>query len=92
VYGEPLHQPAAADEVGAIADFDALERAFLRIPLDQRVALVLTHYAGYSAPEVAGMLGVPTGTVYSRIHNGARAMRQALAQPPVAAPTTETSR
>jgi RNA polymerase sigma-70 factor (ECF subfamily) len=77
---------AATDQFAAIADHDALERAFLSVPTDQRIALVLTHYVGYSAPEVAAILGIPTGTVYSRIHYGARAMRGALG------PSTESSR
>ena len=64
---------------GSLADHDELERAFLHLPADQRIALVLTHYVGYSAPELAVILNVPTGTVYSRLHYGARAMREALA-------------
>jgi DNA-directed RNA polymerase specialized sigma24 family protein len=40
--------------------------------------LVLTHYVGLPAAEVAEILGIPTGTVYSRLHNGNRAMRASL--------------
>jgi RNA polymerase sigma-70 factor (ECF subfamily) len=72
-------EPAAnGDEFGRLADHDELERAFVRLPADQRIALVLIHYVGYSGPEVAEILNVPTGTVYSRLHYGARAMREAL--------------
>jgi RNA polymerase sigma-70 factor (ECF subfamily) len=79
------------DDFASIAEHDALERAFTKLPADQRIALVLTHYLGYSAPEVATILGVPTGTVYSRLHYGARAMRGALASVPAApAATTES--
>ena len=61
--------------------------------MDQRIALVLTHYVGYSAPEVAAILGIPTGTVHSRIHYGARAMRDALSiSPAITGPSTESSR
>ena len=71
------------DDYARIADHDELERAFARLPADQRIALVMTHYVGYSAPELAVILDVPTGTVYSRLHYGTRAMRDALdVQPP----------
>jgi DNA-directed RNA polymerase specialized sigma24 family protein len=40
--------------------------------------LVLTHYVGLPAPEVATILGIPVGTVYSRLHHGTRAMRSSL--------------
>ena len=80
VFGNAVEH-AGADEYGRLADHDELERAFMRLPADQRIALVLTHYVGYSAAELATILGVPSGTVYSRLHYGARAMREALAQP-----------
>ena len=83
---EPL---APGDAFSQIADHDELERAFVRLPVEQRVALVLTHYMGYSATELASILNVPTGTVYSRLHYGARAMRQALGEPN--APQSATS-
>ena len=79
VLGTGLETPADGDAYGQLADHDELERAFLKLPADQRIALVLTHYVGYSAPELAVILNVPTGTVYSRLHYGARAMRDALA-------------
>ena len=85
-YGAPIDARAAGDAYRQIADHDELERAFTSLPADQRIALVLTHYVGYSAPEVARILDVPTGTVYSRLHYGARAMREALAGS-AAAPT-----
>jgi DNA-directed RNA polymerase specialized sigma24 family protein len=44
--------------------------------------LVLTHYVGLSAPEIAAILGVPAGTVHSRLHYGARTMRAVIAGPP----------
>jgi RNA polymerase sigma-70 factor, ECF subfamily len=81
VYGHPIDLPARGDEYARVAAHDELERAFLKLPADQRIALVLTHYVGYSAAELAGILGVPAGTVHSRLHYGARAMRAALAGP-----------
>lgn len=45
---------------------------------DQRRALVEVHWRGRPYAEVAAELGVPEGTVKSRVHYGLRAMRVAL--------------
>lgn len=68
------------DELSRFADRDELERAFLELSVDHRAVLVLTHYVGLSAAEAGAILGVPPGTVASRLHYGARAMRSALAR------------
>jgi hypothetical protein len=41
--------------------------------------IALLHYVGLTAPEVGAILGIPVGTVYSRLHYGARTMRAAIA-------------
>jgi RNA polymerase sigma-70 factor (ECF subfamily) len=93
VFEEPLDRPADRDDFATVAEHDALERAFQRLSAEQRIALVLIHYVGYSQAEAASILGVPPGTVASRLHYGARAMRAALAQAPAApAATTESPR
>ena len=40
--------------------------------------LTLHHFAGYAPSEIAGILGIPGGTVRSRLHNAHRAMRASL--------------
>lgn len=75
----PLGLHAAGDDYARLVDNDALEGAFLALSADHRIVLLLAHYAGYSAPEIATILGVPTGTVYSRLHYAMQAMRAALA-------------
>jgi RNA polymerase sigma-70 factor (ECF subfamily) len=82
-----IDQAVEGDTARQLAERDEIERAFLRLSVEQRAALVLTHYLGYPAAEVAAICGVPTGTVYSRVHSGAAAMRAAL----TAAPPTETT-
>jgi RNA polymerase sigma-70 factor (ECF subfamily) len=80
---------ATGDDYARLVEHDALEGAFLTLSADHRVVLLLAHYAGYSAPEIAAILRVPTGTVYSRLHYAMRAMRAALAPTPgVPAATT----
>ena len=61
-----------------LANRDQLERGFRRLDTDQRSVLVLHYYLGYRLDEVAEVLGVPTGTVRSRLHRASRAMRAAL--------------
>jgi RNA polymerase sigma-70 factor (ECF subfamily) len=74
-------EPAApADEFVRLADRDELERAFLGLSLEHRAVLVLTHYLGMSAPDVARTLGIPAGTVYSRLHYGTRQLRGILVE------------
>lgn len=73
---------APNDDFASIADRDQIERAFLRLSVEQRAALVLTHYVGLPAREVAAILGIRPGTVSSRLHYGAKAMREILSPSP----------
>ncbi len=57
-----------------IIDRDELERAFRRLPPDQRALLVLRHYAGLETAAIADILGIPDGTVRSRLHHAHRVM------------------
>ena len=66
------------DVAAVIADRDQLERGFRRLTKDQRAAIVLQHYLGYSLPQIAELLEIPVGTVGSRIHAAKRALRAAL--------------
>jgi RNA polymerase sigma-70 factor (ECF subfamily) len=67
-----------ADAITRLADRDQLERAFLELSVDHRAVLVLTHYVGLRAAEIAAILEIPPGTVSSRLHYAALAMRAAL--------------
>jgi RNA polymerase sigma-70 factor, ECF subfamily len=68
----------APDQYGGVADRDQIERGFQRLTAEQRVVLVLQHYAGLSQAEIADVLGIPVGTAGSRIHYAARALRAAI--------------
>ena len=61
-----------------LADRDQLERGFRRLDVDQRTVLVMHYYLGFSLDEAAEVLGVPPGTVRSRLHRAINAMRAAL--------------
>ena len=71
-------ETAVSDETGAVADRELLERGFSRLKPDQRAVLVLHYYSGFSAAEIAHMLGIPEGTARSRLHYATEAMRAAL--------------
>lgn len=56
----------------------ALERAIQALPVDQREAIVLRHRLGLSHIEMARLLGVPEGTVKSRLARALAALRADL--------------
>jgi RNA polymerase sigma-70 factor (ECF subfamily) len=55
-----------------------IEEAMRRIGEDHRHVLVETHFRGRPYVEVAAELGVPEGTVKSRVYYGLRALRVVL--------------
>jgi RNA polymerase sigma-70 factor, ECF subfamily len=67
-----------ASDLITVNDRDQLERAFRRLTLEQRSVLVLHHYVGLTAEQVADRLGIPVGTVKSRIHHATDALRASL--------------
>jgi RNA polymerase sigma-70 factor (ECF subfamily) len=71
-------EPGEADGSGRLADRDQLERAFRRLPIDQRCVVVLHHYQGLPLTEVAGLLGIPVGTARSRLHYALLVLRAAV--------------
>ncbi len=74
----PLDRAAPGDAAGDLADRDQLERGFRRLPVEQRAVLVMHHYLGLRLPEIAETLGIPEGTVRSRLHYATLAMRAVL--------------
>lgn len=60
------------------ADRDEIDRGFRRLKAEQRAVLVLHHYLGFNDREVAEVLGVPAGTVKSRLNRATAAMRASL--------------
>jgi len=62
----------AGDDVGV------LDAALRRLDADQRAILVLHHLEGRSVAELAEALGIPAGTVKSRLHTARIALQAAI--------------
>src|SRR4249919_1003086 len=69
---------STGDHAGVVAARDQLERGFTRLKPEQRAVVVLHYYSGFSAAEIARMLGIPEGTARSRLHYATEALRAAL--------------
>lgn len=78
ILAERALQPNVPDDVSGIVDRDQLERAFRRLSLQHRAVVVLHHYLDLPREEVAQVLGVPIGTVHSRLRHAMAALRAAL--------------
>jgi RNA polymerase sigma-70 factor, ECF subfamily len=74
----PASEPSVADGTSTVVDRDQLERGFRRLSIDHRAVVVLHHYLDMPLEEVAETLGVPPGTVRSRLHHAMRGLRAAL--------------
>jgi RNA polymerase sigma-70 factor (ECF subfamily) len=66
------HGALRAVEAGQVRD------ALGDLPAEQREALTLAYFGGYSQREVATLTGVPLGTVKSRMFSGMRRLRSVL--------------
>ena len=66
------------DPTSRLLDHDQLDRGFRRLPVDQRAVLVLYYYLGLRPEEAAAVLGLPPGTVRSRLQRAITGMRAAL--------------
>jgi RNA polymerase sigma-70 factor (ECF subfamily) len=81
---EELSPMAPAREAGPAVEADrralraAFEAALAGLPERQRMAVVLFDLEGFSHAEIAGILGVPEGTVRSDVFHARRALRGPL--------------
>lgn len=55
-----------------------LKQALLQLPPEKRIPLLLKYYYDYSYQEIAACLGIPIGTVRSRLHSAVHCLRTIL--------------
>ena len=73
----PESPGADLDAIGAVVA-DHVKAALRELPVEQRTAMMLAYYGGYTQREVAALVGVPLGTVKSRMFAAANRLRAAL--------------
>lgn len=83
IYAAASHtsdQGRSAEDVAldGIVDLD-VRSALAAMPEDFRMAVYLADVEGFSYKEIADIVGVPAGTVMSRLHRGRKLLRASLA-------------
>jgi RNA polymerase sigma-70 factor (ECF subfamily) len=83
----PIDSPATSDMAGSVADRDLVDQAMRRLGQDERAVVVLHYFLGMPLTDVAAALGIPTGTVKSRLHRALGEMRTKVVSGPVTSPS-----
>lgn len=78
--GSAVRRLAAPPDQDARLELRDLDRALRQIPEEQRQVLLLVGMEGMSYEEAAGLVGVPVGTIMSRVARGREALRRQVAR------------
>lgn len=70
---------AEVEVLEQLPDVD-VKRALASIPEEFRMAVYLVDVEGFSYKEAAEIIGIPTGTIMSRLHRGRKQLRELLAE------------
>jgi RNA polymerase sigma-70 factor (ECF subfamily) len=74
---DPSQLEALATDEHRAEDLDVID-AVLELPLERRTVVALRYWAGFSPPEIADVLAIPTGTVNSRLARALEELRSRL--------------
>lgn len=78
---DTMHEPGthgADEEAWLRLQRERVQHALAQLPDQQREALELAYYGGFTQSELAERLGQPLGTIKSRMFNGLAQLRQLL--------------
>ena len=75
---EPIDATEAFDPAVAFADREVVDAAMRHLDPDGRAIVVLHYFLGMPLTEVSASLGIPVGTVKSRLHRALGEMRIAV--------------
>lgn len=76
---EKVSDRYSSDGIERIGD---VRRALARLSMAKRVVLVLSEVEGFSSEEIAAMLQIPVGTVWTRLHHARKELRAFCATEP----------
>ena len=68
----------APDELELLSERQSIREALRKLPPEQREAIELAYYGGYTQSELAERLGQPLGTIKSRMFTGLARLRETL--------------
>lgn len=76
--GATLDHAADEDAVADLVDRSLIVDALRSLSADHRAVVVAAYFERRSTAEMSSLLGIPEGTVKSRLHHGLRALRANL--------------
>jgi RNA polymerase sigma-70 factor (ECF subfamily) len=71
-------EPGPEEQTVRELDREAVRRAIARLPEEFRMAVTLVDIHGLTCAEAAGVMGVPRGTILSRLHRARRRLETML--------------